>query len=182
MLEPLRTRYRQSRNVIIIKAADANVVRPPERSKPLKLISMTVGCYNEEQNVTVLYDRIKKVFQEHLPNYRYEIIFIDNASTDKTVAVLKQLARNDKNLRIIVNNRNFGSTRSCYHCFLQAKGDGVIPMAADLQDPPELIPEMVRLWEQGEEVIMAVKTESKESWLTSAQDNVLQSFERNGQC
>ncbi len=130
----------------------------------MKLISVTAGCYNEEQNVELLYDRLRKVF-EQLPNYNYEIIIIDNASTDNTVAILKQLAKKDKNLRVIVNNRNFGATRSCYHAFLLARGDAVIPMAADLQDPPELIPEMVRLWEQGEQVIMAVKTQSEESQL-----------------
>src|SRR5262249_16738962 len=97
--------------------------------------------------------------------YALELIVIDNASTDGTVDVLKRLARTDTRVKIIVNNRNFGHIRSGYHAFLQAKGDAVIIMASDLQDPPEMLPEFVQKWEQGFKVVPAKKTTSDESRL-----------------
>jgi polyisoprenyl-phosphate glycosyltransferase len=121
------------------------------------------GCYNEEENVRELYERVCRVFSEHLPDYDFEFILIDNASTDGTVDVLKEIARRDKRLKIIVNNRNFGHIRSGYHALLQAKGDAVIGMASDLQDPPEMIPEFVKKWEEGYKIVLAQKTNSEES-------------------
>jgi glycosyltransferase involved in cell wall biosynthesis len=97
-----------------------------------------------------------------LGSYRYEHIFIDNASTDKTVAILKVIAARDKNVKILVNTRNFGHVRSPMHALHQARGDGVVGIVADLQDPPELIVEMVRHWESGAEVILAIKRSSAE--------------------
>lgn len=131
-----------------------------------RLISVVTPCYNEEANVRELYQRIKAVF-DALPAYRYEHIFIDNASRDGTVAVLRELAAADVNVKVIVNARNFGHIRSPYHALLQARGDAVIAMASDLQDPPELIPEFLGLWEQGRKVVMGVKQESDESMLMS---------------
>ena len=113
-----------------------------------KLISVVTPCYNEEANVRELYERIKAVFAG-LPAYRYEHIFIDNASRDGTVAVLRELAAADPNVKVIVNARNFGHIRSPYYALLQAGGDAVILMASDLQDPPELIPAFLERWEQG---------------------------------
>jgi glycosyltransferase involved in cell wall biosynthesis len=98
-----------------------------------------------------------------LSDYDYEIIVIDNASTDHTVEKLRLLAKNDPRLKIIVNNRNYGFVRSGYHAILQAQGDGVIAMCSDLQDPPELIPEFVRRWQQGTKVVLAQKNQSEES-------------------
>jgi glycosyltransferase involved in cell wall biosynthesis len=95
------------------------------------------------------------------------LIVIDNASTDKSVEVLKRIAAQDRRVRIIVNNRNFGHIRSGYHALLQAKGDAVIGMASDLQDPPEMIPEFVRKWRQGFKVVLAQKASSEESRLIS---------------
>jgi glycosyltransferase involved in cell wall biosynthesis len=129
-----------------------------------KLISVVTGCYNEEANVRELYERIKAVFAT-LPAYRYEHIFIDNASRDGTVAVLRELAAADPNVKVIVNARNFGHIRSSYYALLQAEGDGVILMVSDLQDPPELIPAFVEQWERGRKVVMGVKEASDESWL-----------------
>ena len=126
---------------------------------------MVTGCYNEEDNVEILHERVKKIFDQ-LPNYRYELIFIDNASTDSTVAKLKRLAATDKSLKIIVNRRNFGHVRSPYHAFLQARGDAVIAMASDLQDPPELIPKLIEQWENGHELVVCIKTSSKENPIT----------------
>lgn len=129
----------------------------------MTLLSIVTGCFNEEENVTELYERICRTFAAELPGYEYEIIFIDNASVDKTVEVLKGIASSDKRVKIIVNNRNFGHVRSGYHAILQAKGDAVIGMAADLQDPPELIPQFVRKWEEGYKIVLAQKTNSEES-------------------
>src|SRR5689334_8216511 len=104
----------------------------------MQLISIVTPCYNEEENVEELYRQVKAVF-DALGCYRYEHIFIDNASRDRTVAILKGIAREDGNVKIIVNSRNFGHIRSPYHGLLQAAGDAVILVVADLQDPPELI-------------------------------------------
>ncbi len=92
-----------------------------------------------------------------LPGYDYEHLFIDNASTDGTVAILRELAAADKRVKVIVNTRNFGQVRSPYHAFLQARGDAVMTCVADLQDPPELIPQFVEKWEEGYKVVIGVK-------------------------
>lgn len=98
-----------------------------------------------------------------MPDYDYEFIFIDNRSTDRTVAVLKEIAKSDKRVRIIVNNRNFGALRSTYHALLQAKDDAIIYLASDLQDPPEMIVQFVRKWEEGFKIVLAQKASSGES-------------------
>jgi glycosyltransferase involved in cell wall biosynthesis len=129
----------------------------------MKLLSVVAGTFNEEDNVQELYDRICRIFAERLQAYDLELLFIDNASTDRTVEVLRGLAQTDTRVKVIVNNRNFGHIRSGYHAFLQAKGDAVIIMASDLQDPPEMIADFVAQWEQGYKIVMAQKTESDES-------------------
>ena len=124
-------------------------------------ISIVSPCYNEEANVVHLYERITAVFKT-CPNYAYEILFIDNASTDNTVALIKSLAEKDSHVRLIVNVRNFGHIRSPYHGLLQATGDAVILMASDLQDPPELIPEMIRTMETSHaQVVYCVRKSRK---------------------
>jgi glycosyltransferase involved in cell wall biosynthesis len=95
--------------------------------------------------------------------YHYEHIFIDNASKDGTVAILREIASRDKNVKVIVNARNFGHIRSGYHAMLNAKGDAVISLVSDLQDPPELIKEFIKKWEEGFLVVVGVKAESQES-------------------
>jgi glycosyltransferase involved in cell wall biosynthesis len=131
----------------------------------MKKISIVTGCYNEEENVETLYAEIKKIFQEKLKDYEYEHIFIDNASKDATVSILKRLASIDKNVKIIVNSRNFGHIRSPYYGLLQASGDAVISIVADFQDPPELIPQLIRKWEEGFKIAVGVKEKSDESSL-----------------
>jgi len=100
-----------------------------------------------------------------VPGCDYEHLFIDNASKDGTVEILRELAAADHRVKVIVNTRNFGQVRSPYHAFLQARGDAVLGCVADLQDPPELIPEFVRKWEEGYKVVIGVKQGSHESWL-----------------
>src|ERR1700722_8727351 len=107
----------------------------------MPFISIVAGCFNEEENVVELCERVTRVMAAELPEYAYEIILIDNDSTDGTVAILRELCRQDRRVKVIVNNRNFGHIRSGYHAMLQARGDAVVVMASDLEDPPELIPQ-----------------------------------------
>jgi glycosyltransferase involved in cell wall biosynthesis len=130
----------------------------------VKLISIVTPCFNESDNVEQLYQRLLRV-RDQLPAYRFEHIFIDNASTDDTVARIKQIISRDSTVRLIVNARNFGHIRSPYYGMLQSAGDAVVCLASDLQDPPELIPEMVRAWEAGFRVVAGVKEGSRESRL-----------------
>jgi glycosyltransferase involved in cell wall biosynthesis len=130
----------------------------------MKLISVVSPCYNEEGNVEQLTDRVRKVFAS-LPQYRYEHIIIDNHSTDRTVEKLQEISAQDKNVKVIVNARNFGHIRSPHHAILQAKGDAVIMLLSDLQDPPELLLEMVREWEAGYPIVVGIKTSSEEMTL-----------------
>jgi glycosyltransferase involved in cell wall biosynthesis len=127
----------------------------------MKLISIITPCYNEEENVENTYRKVKDLF-DSLGTYRYEHLFIDNASTDKTVEILRRIAAEDKNVKVIVNSRNFGHIRSPHHAFLQAKGDAVIPVVADLQDPLDLIPIFLQKWEEGHKIVMGVKSQSEE--------------------
>lgn len=130
----------------------------------MKLITVVSPCYNEQENVAILYEQVKQQF-ELLPNYQYEHIFIDNCSTDNTVNILKDIAQKDKNVKIIINSRNFGHIRSPYYGMLQAKGDAVISLVSDLQDPPELIPELIKKWEEGFKIVCGVKRTSEENFL-----------------
>ena len=133
-----------------------------ERSvEEMKLVSVVTPCFNEEKNVREVYARVRDVFRG-LPDYTYEHIFIDNASTDRTVEILREIAKEDRCVKVIVNSRNFGHIRSPFHGLLQSSGDAAIGLVADLQDPPELIGEMLARWEQGFKVVMAVKRKSQE--------------------
>ena len=126
-----------------------------------KKISIVTPVYNEVDNVDELCERIRKVMVNS--KYDYEHILIDNKSTDTTVLKLKDLSSRDKNIKIIVNARNFGYIRSSFHALLQAKGDAVVLIASDLQDPPEMISEFTSKWEEGFKAVMAVKPSSEES-------------------
>ena len=130
----------------------------------MKLISIISPCYNEQENVEQLYQRTRKTLSR-FPQYRYEHIFIDNASTDNTVGILRELAAKDENVKIIVNARNFGHIRSPQHAILCAEGDAVAMLLSDLQDPPELIGEMINEWEQGTPVVVGIKNTSEENGL-----------------
>lgn len=127
-----------------------------------KKISIVTACYNEEDNVEELYKQVKLQF-DTLPEYDYEHIFIDNASKDNTVAILRKLAEKDENVKLILNAKNFGHIRSPFHALLQAHGDAVMSVVADLQDPPGLIPEFLKKWEEGNKVVVGIKATSKEN-------------------
>lgn len=127
-----------------------------------KLIAIVTPCFNEAENVELLYSRIKASISK-LEKYDFEILFIDNASTDNTVQILRKLILDDSRIRVIVNTRNFGQVRSPYWGVMQARGDAIIYMASDLQDPPEFISDFVKEWEKGWKVVLAVKPVSKTS-------------------
>lgn len=124
------------------------------------LLSIVTPCYNEEDNVDELYRQIKAAIVT-LTKYDFELIFIDNHSIDGTVNKLKLLAAHDPIVKIIVNTRNFGHIRSPYYGILQSSGVATIYLASDLQDPPEMIPEFIRYWEEGYKLVMATKPVSK---------------------
>jgi glycosyltransferase involved in cell wall biosynthesis len=130
----------------------------------MKLISVVTACYNEEDNIAEVYKQVKEVFNA-LPAYKYEHIFIDNASKDRTVPMLKEIAQKDKNVKIIVNTRNFGHIRSPFHGLLQASGDAVISIVADLQDPPKMTADFIKKWEEGYKIVVGVKMQSHEFFL-----------------
>jgi len=127
------------------------------------LLTILTPCYNEEGNVRELYEAVKAQMAT-IPDLEYDHLFIDNASTDGTVAILRELAA-DKRVKVIINTRNFGHIRSPYHGFLEARGDAVLGVVADFQDPPELIPQFVAKWREGYKVVIGVKAGSHESWL-----------------
>lgn len=126
-----------------------------------KLISIVTPCYNEEDNIQELYQRVAAVMSAQ--PYDYEHICIDNCSTDGTVRKIKEIAAHDGRLKLIVNARNFGHIRSPYYGILQSNGDACVLIASDLQDPPEIIAEFIKKWEQGYKTVLAVKPESEES-------------------
>jgi glycosyltransferase involved in cell wall biosynthesis len=127
-----------------------------------KIISIVTPCFNEEENVMEVYQQVKDIFAQ-IAGYRYEHIFIDNSSTDKTVQILREIAKNDFNIKVIINSRNFGAARSPYHALLQSRGDATIVVMADLQDPPPIIKNLVKKWEEGYKLVLAVKEKSEES-------------------
>ncbi len=133
----------------------------------MKTISLFTPCYNEEGNVYALYKKVTEVMK-NLPEYEYEYIFIDNASTDNTQSILRKIASEDKRVKVIFNVRNFGPSRSGSYGFFQTSGDVSICLACDFQDPPELIPEFIRKWEEGYKVVWGKKLDSEESKLMYA--------------
>jgi dolichol-phosphate mannosyltransferase len=128
----------------------------------MKKISIISPTYNEQANIRELYTRI--VAQIILyPQYQFEILFIDNASQDKTPDFLRNISSQDARVKVIFNTRNFGHIRSPYWGILQTTGDATIYLASDLQDPPELIPKFIEAWESGSKVVLAVKPISQEN-------------------
>jgi polyisoprenyl-phosphate glycosyltransferase len=125
-------------------------------------VTIVSGTFNEEANVRALHEEVRKVM-ESLTEFDYEHLIIDNASTDNTAAILREIAAADRRVKVILNTRNFGGIRSGYHVLLQARGDVVIPIVADLQDPPAMIPTFLEKWREGYKVVIAVKTRSREN-------------------
>ena len=127
-----------------------------------KKISVVTPCFNEESNIETVYQEVRKIFAE-LGTFKYEHIFIDNDSKDRTPEILRKLAAGDRNVKVILNARNFGHIRSPFYGLLQATGDAAILIVADLQDPPHLIKEFVKKWQEGFKVVIGIKEQSEES-------------------
>ena len=127
----------------------------------MKKVSLCIPCYNEEENIPLVYQELTKVMQQ-LGNYDYEMIFEDNASTDHSVEILRRLAQEDSKVKVILNTRNFGPSRSGKNCCFNATGDVIISVAADLQNPVSMIPVFLKYWEEGYKVVMGQKNSSKE--------------------
>ena len=128
----------------------------------MKKISVVSGCYNEEDNLQEFYDRIVEAFRQ-LPDYTYEIILADNCSTDRSREILREIAAKDPQFKVILNANNFGHIRSPFNAMLQAKGDAVVLLCSDLQEPPEMIHDFVKQWEAGYQAVCGVKPKSREN-------------------
>jgi len=129
----------------------------------MKKISIVVPCFNEEENVVPMADAIREEFKKNLLSYEYEIIFIDNDSKDNTRELIRELCNSDKGIKGIFNAKNFGQFNSPYYGMLQSTGDATVLMAADFQDPVEMIPKYVAAWEEGYKIAIGIKKSSQEN-------------------
>ncbi|MCL4581099.1 dolichol monophosphate mannose synthase [Fusobacterium nucleatum YWH7199] len=128
----------------------------------MKKISVCIPCYNEEKNIQAIYEEIIKIFK-NLPQFEFEIIFSDNASTDRSVEIIRNISSVDKRVKAIINSRNYGPGKSGTNCCFRATGDCVVLLPCDLQDPPELISEFLKYWEEGWLVVWGQKKSSEEN-------------------
>ena len=131
--------------------------------KNRKKVSILIPCYNEEENVVPMSEAITDLFENELTQYDYELLFIDNDSSDNTRPLLREICEKNKHIKAIFNAKNFGQFNSPYHGILQTTGDCVISMVCDFQDPIELIPQYLEAWEEGYKIVIGIKTSSKES-------------------
>ena len=129
----------------------------------MKKISILIPCYNEQENVVPMGKALTDMMREQLPAYDYEIIFIDNDSTDGTRPLLRQMCQQDKKIKAIFNARNFGQFNSPYYGLCQTTGDCTVALCCDFQDPVDLIPTFVKNWEEGAKIVTGIKTESDEN-------------------
>jgi glycosyltransferase involved in cell wall biosynthesis len=128
----------------------------------VKKITIMTPAFNEEAGIEECYLAVKEFFCTELPNYEYEHLFIDNCSIDKTVDILKKIAKEDQRVKIIVNSRNFGPNNSPYYAILESTGDAVIPVLADLQTPVSTIKQFVELWEDGYDMVLGLRVKMSE--------------------
>ena len=129
----------------------------------MKKISVLIPCYNEVENAGPISKAVTDILEKELPQYDYELVFIDNDSTDGTRDVIRGLCKENPRIKAIFNARNFGQFNSPYYGMLQVTGDCVIEMVADFQDPVEMIPKYVHEWEKGYKIVIGIKTSSKEN-------------------
>ena len=129
----------------------------------MKTITVMIPTYNEERNIPRIYERLKKVFSENLQDYYCRILFVDNNSLDDSQKLIRELCGKDKSVCAIFNVKNFGFARSQFNGLREAEGDAVVMLYADMQDPPEMIPQFVSEWEKGAKVVCGVKTNSREN-------------------
>ena len=137
-----------------------------------KTISVVIPTYNEEKNIMAVYERVSVLFEKELSRYEMQILFIDNASLDSSRMLIEELCRKDERVQAIFNATNFGFSRSSFYGLSQAEGDCAVMLYADMQDPPEVIPEFVRKWEEGYKIVTGIKSQSKENRLMYAIRNI----------
>lgn len=128
-----------------------------------KKISILIPCYNEEENVEPMAEALTELFANELPSYDYEILFIDNDSSDLTRPKLRKICEEDHRIKAIFNAKNFGQFNSPFYGMLQTTGDCTISMVCDFQDPIDMIPKYIKEWENGYKIVIGIKTASKES-------------------
>lgn len=128
-----------------------------------KMVSIIVPCYNEEDNIKEIYSALVEQLVKIEDKYAYEIIFADNGSTDGSEGIFRELSSKDKCVKVIFNQTNFGADPSVTNLYRRASGDAIIAIACDLQEPPEMIPEFIKEWENGYEVVFGQKTKSMEN-------------------
>ena len=129
----------------------------------MKKVSVLIPCYNEEENVVPMSNAVRDMFEKNLPQYDYELLFIDNDSSDNTRPLLREICARNKHVKAILNAKNFGQFNSPYYGLLQTTGDCVISMVCDFQDPVEMIPKYIEAWEEGYKIVIGIKTASKEN-------------------
>lgn len=137
-----------------------------------KIISVVIPTYNEEKNIMAVYERVSSLFEKELSRYEMQILFIDNASLDSSRTLIEELCNKDNRVQAIFNATNFGFSRSSFYGLSQAEGDCAVMLYADMQDPPEIIPEFVKKWEEGYKIVTGIKSQSKESKLMYALRNI----------
>ena len=142
----------------------------------MKKVSILIPCYNEEENVVPMSNAIRDMFEKNLPQYDYELLFIDNDSSDNTRPLLREICARNKHVKAIFNAKNFGQFNSPYYGMLQTSGDCVISMVCDFQDPVEMIPKYLEAWEEGYKIVIGIKTASKENKLMYALRSMYYSF------
>ena len=133
------------------------------QDKAKKTISVMIPTYNEEENARPIYEAVRDELQKSCPAYDYEILFIDNKSTDRTRSIIEEICARDKHVKAIFNSKNFGQFNSPYYGMIHTSGDCTITICADFQDPVEMIPKFVAEWEKGYKIVIGKKTRSREN-------------------
>ena len=129
----------------------------------MKKIGIMIPCYNEQENIVQICNAVVKEITEELPQYDYEILIMDNCSTDNTRPLIREICKKNPKIKAILNAKNFGQFNSPYYGMLHVAGDCVIPICADFQDPVEMIPKFIHEWENGYKIVCAIKSSSKEN-------------------
>ena len=138
----------------------------------MKTISVTIPCWSEEKSIRQMYDRLMKVFHDQLPQYDYEIIFVDDYSPDNTRNEIRKLCQEDHKVKAVFNARNFGFNRNVFATMQYGSGDATFMLFGDLQDPPEILPQFVKEWEAGHKVVVGQKNKSDESKIMNSKRTI----------